>query len=181
MNMEILFYQAFIVFTIVFVRIFSKKSVGIACFIWTALTLFNLFWPPLIVLQLIVVWGTYSLVRPKYPDTRSDGLRQPSANPIETEKKQSSGQRKISPPRSYIAEVPKAQARAGDVSRGLDAERRVEDAGARDHALFLAAEAQAKAGDVSGALETARRIEGDGALYYAAKAQAEAGDASGAL
>lgn len=63
--MEILFYQGLIFTTLVVVRFFSLKYLEMACFIWTVLTLFNLFWPPLIVLQLIVVWGTYASIRPK--------------------------------------------------------------------------------------------------------------------
>jgi hypothetical protein len=30
--------------------------------IWTGLTLLNLFWPPLIILQLLVIWGTFALL-----------------------------------------------------------------------------------------------------------------------
>lgn len=63
--MEILFYQSLIFTTLVAVRFLFPKYLEVACFVWTALTLFNLFWPPLIVLQLIVVWGTYAIIRPK--------------------------------------------------------------------------------------------------------------------
>ena len=65
--MEILFYQGLIFTTLVLVRVFSAKHLEIACFIWTALTLINLFWPPLIILQLFVIWGTYGLIKPKRP------------------------------------------------------------------------------------------------------------------
>lgn len=63
--MEVLFYQGLIVITLVFVRIIAPKYLQAACLIWTVLTLVNLFWPPLIVLQLFVVWGTYGVIRPK--------------------------------------------------------------------------------------------------------------------
>ena len=63
--MEILFYQGLIFITLVLVRLFAPKYLEVACLVWTALTLVNLFWPPLIVLQLLVVWGTYAAIRPK--------------------------------------------------------------------------------------------------------------------
>jgi hypothetical protein len=69
--MEILFYQGLIFTTLVLVRVFSAKHLEIACWIWTALTLINLFWPPLIVLQLFVIWGTYGLIKPKKPQKPS--------------------------------------------------------------------------------------------------------------
>lgn len=67
--MEILFYQGLIFTTLVLVRIFSARHLEIACLIWTALTLINLFWPPLIIVQLFVIWGTYGLIRPKKPQS----------------------------------------------------------------------------------------------------------------
>ena len=65
--MEVLFYQGLIFATLVLVRVFSAKHLEIACLIWTALTVINLFWPPLIILQLFVIWGTYGLIKPKEP------------------------------------------------------------------------------------------------------------------
>ena len=63
--MDVLFYQGLIFTTLVLVRIISPRHLLAACIIWTVLTLVNLFWPPLIFLQLIVVWGTYNFIRPK--------------------------------------------------------------------------------------------------------------------
>ncbi|MEZ5985643.1 MAG: DarT ssDNA thymidine ADP-ribosyltransferase family protein [Hyphomonas sp.] len=72
--MEVLFYQGLIFLTLVLVRIISPKHLVAACVIWTILTLVNLFWPPLIGLQLIVIWGTYNLIRPKKPSA-SDAVQ----------------------------------------------------------------------------------------------------------
>ena len=71
--MEVLFYQGLIVVTLVLVRIISPKHLLVACVIWTVLTLVNLFWPPLILLQLIVVWGTYNFIKPKESLSKSTG------------------------------------------------------------------------------------------------------------
>lgn len=78
--MEILFYQGLIFITLVIVRFFAPKYLEVACFVWTALTLFNLFWPPLIALQLLVVWGTYAAIRPK-ESVVPTGKIDPSPNP----------------------------------------------------------------------------------------------------
>ncbi|WP_434345497.1 UvrD-helicase domain-containing protein [Myxococcus virescens] len=67
-----LWYQLAIVVTLILVRFISPRHLQAAAMVWTALTVINLFWPPLIVLQLLVIWGTYSrLKRPDPPSTPS--------------------------------------------------------------------------------------------------------------
>jgi len=77
---EVLIYQGLIFTTLVLVRIISPKHLELACSIWTLLTLVNLFWPPLIVLQLLVVWGTYSVIRPKKSAVPSTGAEPGGVN-----------------------------------------------------------------------------------------------------
>lgn len=61
--MEVLTYQLVIIATIC-VAYWKSARLGLlcACF-WTAETLILLFFPPLIVIQLLVVWGTYAVLR----------------------------------------------------------------------------------------------------------------------
>ncbi|WP_162159730.1 UvrD-helicase domain-containing protein [Cystobacter fuscus] len=54
-----IWYQLAIVVTLILVRLISPKHLQGAALVWTALTVINLFWPPLIVVQLIVIWVTY--------------------------------------------------------------------------------------------------------------------------
>mgnify|MGYP000197094044 CR=1 FL=1 len=75
--MEILFYQGLIVITLLLVRAFARKYLELACFVWTVFSLVNLFWPPLLVLQLIIVWGTYSVIRSKPPEAVPAEVRYP--------------------------------------------------------------------------------------------------------
>ncbi|WP_163864378.1 UvrD-helicase domain-containing protein [Myxococcus eversor] len=57
--MAVLGYQLAIVVTLVLVRLISPRHLQGAALIWTALTVINLFWPPLIAVQLLVIWVTY--------------------------------------------------------------------------------------------------------------------------
>ncbi|HYO56978.1 ATP-dependent helicase [Archangium sp.] len=66
--MAVIWYQLAIVVTLILVRLISPKHLQGAALVWTALTVINLFWPPLIVVQLIVIWVTYGvLTRPDPP------------------------------------------------------------------------------------------------------------------
>ncbi|MBS4010554.1 MAG: DNA polymerase III subunit epsilon, partial [Roseovarius sp.] len=110
--MEIIFYQGLVFVTLVLVRVFAKNYLEVACWVWTALTLINLFWPPLIVLQLIVVWGTYGVIRPKaatvsQAESVSPAVRQlqPQANKA----KQRSGDSAHGPARVHAQHADKAQ------------------------------------------------------------------------
>ncbi|MCJ7874568.1 DarT ssDNA thymidine ADP-ribosyltransferase family protein [Phaeobacter sp. J2-8] len=60
--MAILYYQGFIVITLVIARCFGRNALMIFCMIWSALTVVNLFTPWLIVLQLAVVWTTHAIL-----------------------------------------------------------------------------------------------------------------------
>ena len=62
--MTIALYQLVIILTLVLARYLGPKwlllPIGL---IWTAVTVFSLFWPPLIALQLSVIWGTVWLLK----------------------------------------------------------------------------------------------------------------------
>lgn len=60
--MTILLYQLVIIGTLGLTRILAPRWLLRACLIWTALTLFNVFWLPLIFIQLIVIWITFALL-----------------------------------------------------------------------------------------------------------------------
>jgi hypothetical protein len=62
--MEIIGYQLFIAFSLIVIRIFAPKYLLMLCYIWTGFTVLNLFFWPLIILQLFVVWCTYALISP---------------------------------------------------------------------------------------------------------------------
>lgn len=69
---SVLGYQVFIIATLVCVRLFRPDFLVTACIGWTLFSLFNLFWPPLIVLQLVVVWVTGAILMPRESsETRS--------------------------------------------------------------------------------------------------------------
>lgn len=61
--MAVIFYQLFIMMTMLVVRAALPKLLPITALIWSALTLINLFYPPLIVIQLLVVWVTFAVLR----------------------------------------------------------------------------------------------------------------------
>lgn len=74
--MEVIYYQAFIFLTIVFSRFIFPKHLIWVCIFWTVFTLANLFYPPLILIQLIVVWGSYTWLRvEKTKTTEIDKLK----------------------------------------------------------------------------------------------------------
>lgn len=104
--MEILFYQGFIIATLVVVRVFSKNHLELACLVWSGFTLINLFWPPLIVLQLIVVWGTYSLIRPKAAHVVPTGAGSAPAQKLPSNLKSNGRPIEKVAPRSVAAAAP---------------------------------------------------------------------------
>jgi len=67
--MAILFYQMFIVFTLLITRLIAPRKLVLAALLWTALTVVNLFYPPLIILQLAVIWITFGLLNPNQKHT----------------------------------------------------------------------------------------------------------------
>jgi hypothetical protein len=58
----VLLYQLTIVAVLVAVRILRPKWLFAACLAWTIFTAVNLSWPPLIILQLVVIWTTFGLL-----------------------------------------------------------------------------------------------------------------------
>ncbi|GFZ86267.1 DarT ssDNA thymidine ADP-ribosyltransferase family protein [Sphingobium fuliginis] len=58
-------FQALIILTILVTRLIAKGKLLLLCGAWTVFTLVMVFATPLILLQLLVIWGTYSLVAPK--------------------------------------------------------------------------------------------------------------------
>lgn len=61
--MEVVFYQIFIAATIVATSYFKREGLLLVCGFWSLFTLANLFYPPLIFIQLGVIWGTYFLLK----------------------------------------------------------------------------------------------------------------------
>ncbi|RKH71619.1 hypothetical protein D7X96_07750 [Corallococcus interemptor] len=62
--MGILGYQLAIIAVLIGVRLVAPQRLLGAALTLTALSIVNLFWPPLIVLQLFTVWGTYRAIAP---------------------------------------------------------------------------------------------------------------------
>ena len=61
--MEVVYYQLFIALSIVLVRFLKPEFLIWVCLLLSFFTVANLFYPPLIFIQLGVVWVTFSLVR----------------------------------------------------------------------------------------------------------------------
>lgn len=62
--MGVIGYQIFIALSLLLVRVIAPKHLLMACYIWTGFTVLNLFYWPLIFLQLFVVWGMYGIISP---------------------------------------------------------------------------------------------------------------------
>ena len=56
--MEIIAYQLFIIITIVATKSLKEEWVTTICVLWTFETIVLLFFPPLMIFQLFVIWGT---------------------------------------------------------------------------------------------------------------------------
>ncbi|WP_143026434.1 DarT ssDNA thymidine ADP-ribosyltransferase family protein [Paraburkholderia fungorum] len=82
--MGILLYQLMIVGSLFAVRLIAPRRLLPACLIWSALTLFNVFWPPLMVIQLLVIWITYGTIQPaekkSAPSNHASGPAQKTAS-----------------------------------------------------------------------------------------------------
>lgn len=70
--MEILFFQLFVVVTLAGARAVSPRALLISAIVWTVFTLAMVFAAPLIILQLVVVWLSYSMLAPKAQDPTKD-------------------------------------------------------------------------------------------------------------
>lgn len=71
MTEGIIAFQALIFTTILATRFIDESKVVLVCIAWTIFTLVMVYASPLILLQLLVIWGTYALVAPKDEDTTS--------------------------------------------------------------------------------------------------------------
>lgn len=60
--MAVFLYQLTIVASLIVLRFFGTKAVLVGALIWSLLSMINLFFPPLIALQLAVVWITYAVL-----------------------------------------------------------------------------------------------------------------------
>lgn len=63
--MTVFAYQLLIFVSLAIVRVLWPKQLLLVALIWTGFTALNLFYPPLIVLQLAVIWGTFCLLNPR--------------------------------------------------------------------------------------------------------------------
>jgi hypothetical protein len=61
--MAVIYYQLAILATLIFVRVVFPKRLLLVALIWTGLTIINLFYPPLIIIQLAVIWVGYALLK----------------------------------------------------------------------------------------------------------------------
>ena len=63
--MEVIYFQAFIVITIITTRFLKPEWLFGACVAWTIETAIMIFHPPLMAIQLTVIWGLYLLLKKK--------------------------------------------------------------------------------------------------------------------
>lgn len=79
--MAVIYYQLAILATLIFVRVAFPKRLLLVALIWTGLTIINLFYRPLIIIQLAVIWGGYALLKSRSVPAV---LPMPTANPRRT-------------------------------------------------------------------------------------------------
>ncbi|WP_185982591.1 DarT ssDNA thymidine ADP-ribosyltransferase family protein [Aureimonas mangrovi] len=94
--MEILAYQAFIAISLVVTRLAAPTHLALVAVVWTGFTVFNLFWPPLVILQLVVIWGTYSALAP--PEKSGSEARKTSSNKLKRSSSEHSEIRSLATP-----------------------------------------------------------------------------------
>ena len=63
--MAVIYYQLFIVISLLVVRAVFPARLLLAALIWTGLTIINLFYPPLVIIQLVVVWTVFVVLNPR--------------------------------------------------------------------------------------------------------------------
>jgi hypothetical protein len=68
----ILFYQLMIAGSLLAVRVIAPRRLLTTCLFWSSLTIINVFWPPLIAVQLLVIWITYALIQPAQKKSASE-------------------------------------------------------------------------------------------------------------
>jgi hypothetical protein len=104
--MAVVYYQLFIIFTLVIVRVAFPKRLLLTSLIWSGFTAINLFYPPLIIIQLIVIWTAFAMLGP----------RREAAAPAKARPKPGGVAATREPPRS---EPPVKQPPVSGFSRGL--------------------------------------------------------------
>jgi len=125
--MTVLAYQAFIVFSLIAIRFIARRYLLTACVIWSGFTVFNLFFWPLVLVQLAVVWLTYAVLRPKddAPQSPSDSLA-PISTPTPAEP-ESAPTTRLGLSQAPVAPIPPArttdpaahQSLLGDIHRAI--------------------------------------------------------------
>lgn len=63
--MPILIFQGAIILSLMVARSFSKSALTTVAVCWSVFTLIMVFMPWLMVLQLAVIWGAYTVISPK--------------------------------------------------------------------------------------------------------------------
>lgn len=61
--MGIILYQSAIAIIMIVCRVVAPGALVAVALALTAFTAFNVFWPPLLVFQLAVIWGLFALLR----------------------------------------------------------------------------------------------------------------------
>lgn len=86
--MEVIGYQLFIILTIVLTHFFKREWAQRLCILWSIETVVLLVYPPLIIIQLCVVWGTWYLLNKNLKHmNKIDGLeRFIAAKPVSIQK-----------------------------------------------------------------------------------------------
>ena len=86
--MEVIGYQIFIISTILVTHFFKREWVLGLCIFWSIETVALVFFPPLIAIQLGVVWGTWYLLKnnTRHKDKIEELERFISAKPVEIQK-----------------------------------------------------------------------------------------------
>ena len=109
--MAVVYYQLAILATLIFVRVAFPKRLLVVALIWTGLTIINLFYPPLIIIQLAVIWGGYALLKFR---SAPAVLPIPTANPRRT----APIAHDLEPSSAGIESA--SQAKAGEMAEAMD-------------------------------------------------------------
>lgn len=82
--MIVIYYQLLIVATILAVHFVWPRFLLHVCWVWTAFTLINLFFPPLIAIQLGVIWSTFFLLKKYASKTKKIKFLQDDRSKLDT-------------------------------------------------------------------------------------------------
>lgn len=117
--MEVIGYQLLIVVSLMLVRIVSPNNLLTVCYVWTGFTVLNLFYWPLIFIQLFVVWGTYGLINSN--DDKRNKNNDRSALPGST----AAG--KIKKSTEFEDSTKKSEAESGGLNKIIDMVQQIND------------------------------------------------------